>query len=261
MRRSMREPAVAGMFYPGDSGELDREVESFLSAAEPRYKTIAGVAPHAGYEYSGRTAAWTYTNLAEKETIVLIGPDHTGAALGETCVYFDGDWKTPLGDVGIDRVVAAELEDVGTLNKSAHSGEHSIEVQLPFIQKQFPGAKIVPIMMGDQTQSVAVQLGKRLARLDCAVVASSDFSHYVPVARAKADDGYAIEALKKLDVSGFYERVMERRLSACGVGPIAAAATFARESGCTKGMLLNYSTSSDVTGDSVCVGYASLVFL
>ena len=257
----MREPAVAGMFYPGDSSELDDEVDSFLSKAESRHKAIAGVSPHAGYTYSGQTAAWTFANLAEKETIVIVGPDHTGAALGQTAVYFEGSWKTPLGEVQVDQLMAKGLQDVGVMNKAAHSGEHSIEVQLPFIQKRFPGSKIVPIMLGDQTQGVAERLGTRLAEFDCVVVASSDFSHYVPVAKATEEDKYAIGALEKLDVSEFYKRVMEKRLSACGVGPIAVAATFAKEKGATKGVLLNYSTSADVTGDAECVGYASVVFL
>lgn len=257
----MRNPAVAGMFYPKNSSKLDAEIEKFLSKTESRHKSIAGVSPHAGYDYSGQTAAWSYANLAEKENIVLIGPDHTGAALGDTCIYFDGAWRTPLGDVEISYPIAEALQDIGVLNKAAHNGEHSIEVQLPFIQKKFPNSKIVPIMMGDQTQGTAERLGKRLAEFDCVVIASSDFSHYVPVDKARAEDGYAIEALKKLDVSEFYNRVMEKQLSACGVGPIAATTTFAKENGAKEGVLLDYSTSADVTGDKECVGYASMVFI
>lgn len=257
----MREPAVAGMFYPGNSSELDSEIDRFFSNTESKHKAIAGVAPHAGHTYSGQTAAWTYANLAEKATIVFVGPDHTGASLGDTCIYFDGGWKTPLGTVEIDHGIAESLQEVGVLNKGAHSGEHSIEVQLPFVQKRFPNAKIVPIMLGDQNKDVAIALGKKLAEFDCTVIASSDFSHYVPVEKAEEEDLYAIGSLKRLDVDDFYARVIEKQLSACGVGPIAAATTFAKEKGAKKGVLLDYSTSADVTGDEQCVGYASVVFL
>jgi len=257
----MREPAVAGMFYPRDRKELDTLVTKFLAPTQPRYKALAGVAPHAGYEYSGATAAWTYANLAPKQTIVVIGPDHTGSSLGDTCIYSDGAWKTPLGNVGVDRALAEELRSVGVANNGAHNGEHSVEVQLPFIQKKFPGAKILPIMMGDQNKDVAIALGEALAGQECAVVASSDFSHYVPVDKAEEDDNYCIAALKKLDVEGFYERAMDRQLSACGIGPIAAAAAFAKKKGAKAGILLHYSTSADVTGDDECVGYASIVFV
>jgi len=257
----MREPAVAGLFYPKDAAELDGELERFFSNVKARHHAIAGVSPHAGYSYSGQTAAWTYANIMEGKPIVFIGPDHTGSSLGDTCIYFDGGWKTPLGTVEIDYAIAEGLQDIGVLNKAAHNGEHSIEVQLPFIQKRFPNTKIVPIMMGDQNKDVAVAIGKKLAEFDCVVVASSDFSHYVPVEKAESDDLYAIGALKRLDVGEFYERAIERQLTACGIGPIAAAVTFAREKGAKHGVLLNYSTSSDVTGEDQCVGYASMVFL
>lgn len=257
----MREPAVAGMFYPKDTTELNKELGQFFSNAEARHHAIAGVSPHAGYTYSGQTAAWTYANLAGEKPIVVIGPDHTGSSLGDTCIYFDGGWKTPLGIVEIDYAIAEGLQDIGVLNKAAHNGEHSIEVQLPFIQKRFPGAKIVPIMMGDQNKDVAIEIGKKLAGFDCVVVASSDMSHYVPVNKAESDDLYAIGALKRLDVDGFYERAIERQLSACGMGPIAAAATFAKERGAKRGVLLDYRTSADVTGEDECVGYASVVFV
>ncbi len=257
----MREPAVAGLFYPKDSNELQNTVGNFFSNTDARFKAIAGVAPHAGYKYSGQITAQTYANLAEAKTIVVLGPDHTGSSLGHTCIYFDGNWKTPLGEIQVDHMLAEELRGIGQLNASAHNGEHAIEVHVPFIQKQFPNSKIVPIMMGDQNQDVAVELGKKLAELDCVVVASSDFSHYIPAQKAEHDDLHAIGALKRLDVNDFYERVIELQLSACGIGPIATAATFAKQKGATKGMLLDYTTSAELTGEDECVGYASLVFL
>ncbi len=249
------------MFYPSDPTELDREVSQFFSNTKQQHHAIAGFAPHAGYKYSGQTAAWTYANMSAADTIVLIGPDHTGSSLGDTCIYFDGGWKTPLGTVGINYAIAEGLQDIGVLNKAAHNGEHSIEVQLPFIQKRFPKAKVVPIMMGDQNKDIAVAIGKKLSEFDCVVVASSDMSHYVPVEKAEEDDLYAIGALRRIDVDGFYERAIERQLSACGIGPIAAAATFAKGKGAKRGVLLDYSTSADITGEDQCVGYASMVFV
>jgi hypothetical protein len=253
----MRQAAVAGTFYPGGREELRKLVGSLLKPAKGGKKAVAGVAPHAGLVYSGKTAAFTWKNVDLTKTIVLVGPDHTGMGAGRTCVYASGEWETPLGQSVVDSGVGKALAKEFTGNAEAHGLEHSLEVQLPFLQSLAPNAKIVPVMMGDQSIEAARGLAAALAKHDVTVVASSDYSHYVPPAKARSDDAYAIEALCALDIDGFYERIQDRGVSACGYGPQACAALFAKAKGAKKGVLLDYSTSP---GAQV-VGYASIIFV
>ncbi len=253
----MRAPAVAGQFYPADSKELNALLDTLFMGSEKEHNAIAGVTPHAGLVYSGSTAAQTWNNVDLSKTIVLVGPDHTGKGQGETCVDTSDAWETPLGSVGVDVPIAKALASEFSDNGEAHSDEHSLEVQLPLIQRIAPKARIVPVMMGDQSLGSSQKLAAALAKHDVTVVASSDYSHYVTPHKAKENDGYAIEALCKLDVNGFYSRILEMDITTCGYGPQAVAALYAKEKGATKGVLLEYSTSP---GDRV-VGYASIVFL
>ncbi len=253
----LRAPAAAGQFYPENKEELNALLDTLFMGSEKEHNAIAGVTPHAGLMYSGSTAAQTWNNVDVSKTIVLVGPDHTGASQGETCVDTSDAWKTPLGIVPVDVPLAKALAGEFTDNGRAHSGEHSLEVQLPLIQRVAPEARIVPIMMGDQSLGSSQKLAAALAKRDVTVVASSDYSHYVSPHKAKEDDNYAIEALCKLDVDGFYSRILEMDITSCGYGPQAVAALYAKEKGATRGLMLDYSTSP---GDRV-VGYASIVFL
>ncbi len=267
----MREPAVAGQFYPDRKDELMAllsELDS--SSGETSLTAIAGVSPHAGYIYSGRTAAKTFKVIrnTNPKTLVIIGPDHVGVASykNEIAVYNNGNWITPIGEVKINKEIANKISESVTsavTDPEAHAMEHSIEVQLPLAQYFLKDFDIVPIMLGDQSMSTAAELGKALADIlpeNTFVLASSDFSHYVPVEEAEKNDKYAIEAITNLDVREFYKRISEKNVSACGYGAIATAAVFASERGATRGILVDYSTSSDVTGEPTCVGYASIIF-
>lgn len=234
---------------------------TFFKQTKPTAKSISGIAPHAGYVYSGKTAACTHAALEDMDTYVIIGPDHTGAAMGGNIAYPKGKWETPLGVVKVNEQALEDLKEVIGVDERAHAFEHSIEVQLPFLQHEHDDFEIVPIIMGDQSLESARLLGNALSSLDCAVIASTDFSHYVPRALAEENDKYAIESILEMDEENFYHRVRERNVSTCGRGPIAAATVFAKNKGCIEGRLLDYSTSGDVTGDPSVVGYASVIFV
>lgn len=256
--------AVAGMFYPRDPHHLEQLLEKYLSGKDRGSDASGIVAPHAGYPYSGEVAGWAYGAIPDSfsGTFVLIGPSHRGY---RTCMS-QISWETPLGIVDNDLELAEHL-DIET-DEVSHSDEHSLEVQVPFIKYRFPRARILPVLMGDQDYGSADLLAGKLAgavtksgRDDVRFVASSDFSHYVPAAQARAGDHYAIEALQELDIREFYRRVAEKRVSACGVGPIAAACLACRARGATRGELLAYATSGDVTGDPTVVGYGAIAVM
>ncbi|MCX8174851.1 MAG: MEMO1 family protein [Candidatus Micrarchaeota archaeon] len=269
----MRQPAVAGSFYPFSSSALLAQVKDYLSAAQQAIKPqqrLAIVCPHAGYIYSGRCAAHSYASCAnwkEKElTAVVIGPNHTGMG-APISVSFE-DWQTPLGRVECDAKLAEEIVKAGKIARKdelAHLNEHSAEVQLPFLQVCAPQAKMVGICMGWQDYASAADLGgaifsaaSRTGR-NIIVIASSDFTHYEPADRARQKDMKAIELLLELDEAGFEEVVEERGLSICGHGPIAAAVYYAKLAKAKKCELLKYTNSGEQTGDyGSVVAYAAL---
>lgn len=261
----IRACAVAGMFYPSDPSHLEQLLESFFAATNPGHRDPAGiVTPHAGYIYSGQVAAHAFAALdpSFSGTFVIIGPSHHGYLTSVSAV----PWETPLG------IVDPDTEFIGALgipaDERSHGNEHSIEVQVPFIKYRFPRSRIVPIMMGQQDIASATQLAEavsaaiRATKRTVRIIASSDFSHYVPAEKAHADDLYAIEALTTLDVTGFYRRIAERGVTACGYGPISAMVMAAGHLGAKKAELIRYATSGDVTGDNQdVVGYAGIAVI
>ena len=260
----MRTCAVAGMFYPRDPSHLEQLLEKFFSGAGSTGNSLGIVSPHAGYIYSGQVAACAFATIPAdfSGTFVLVGPSHRGyMTCGSTI-----PWETPLGVVDTDTELTAALDI--EIDEFSHRDEHSLEVQVPFIKYRFPRARIAPVMMGSQDISgVAALAGKIVAAVkrtkrDVRIVASSDFSHYVPEATAKTDDLYAIEALRTLDVAEFYRRIEERGVSACGYGPIAVMVTAAVMLGAKAAELIRYATSGDVTGDRrEVVGYAAIAVM
>ncbi|MDI6718569.1 MAG: AmmeMemoRadiSam system protein B [Methanomicrobiales archaeon] len=256
-----RPSSVAGMFYPGEPRHLEQLLARFFAGGEPGIDARGIVAPHAGYVYSGEVAGCAFRALRPDfgGTFVVIGPSHRGYLSSASAI----PWETPLGIVDIDREL---VEAIGIgVDEVSHRQEHSLETQMPFIKYRFPRARIAPIMMGDQDLESALGVaedilqGIRQTERDVRIVASSDFSHYVPHETAKRNDLYAIDALKTLDIPAFYERISIREVTACGYGPIAAMCTVARELGATRADLLKYATSGDVTGDfASVVGYAAI---
>lgn len=260
----MRTCAVAGMFYPRDPSHLEQLLEKFFSGARSEEVARGIVSPHAGYIYSGEVAAHAFSTIPSEfsGTFVVIGPSHRGYI---NCVS-RVPWETPLGIVDPDAEFV-ELLDIET-DEFSHRDEHSLEVQMPFIKYRFPRARIAPVMMGQQDYPSVLRLAEKIVtairrtQRDVKIVASSDFSHYVPEKKAKSDDFYAIEPLLTLDTKEFYRRIEERGVTACGFGPIAAMVAACGKLGAKTGKLIRYATSGEVTGDRrEVVGYAAIAVM
>ncbi|MFC1786485.1 MEMO1 family protein [Halobacteriota archaeon] len=262
----MRRPVVAGKFYRSDIEGLRSQLKSYFDTPVPGEESVKGaVVPHAGYVYSGQVAAHVYAVLPSAETYVLIGPNHH--AIGSTIALSKETWSTPLGNVEVDEEIVDDLSSSIDVDETAHQYEHSIEVQLPFLQHRFKDFKIVPICMGLQAEETTKEVGINLAnalrdREDVIVLASSDFTHYESDKAARENDNLVIEAILELDTSGFYSQIHERHMSVCGYGPIAVTMETTKALGAEKGKLLKYATSGDITGDrSSVVGYAGIVMV
>jgi AmmeMemoRadiSam system protein B len=268
----MRRPAVAGQFYAGDGAGLALEVEGcFKSPLGPQRipkpgkgprKIIGGVAPHAGFMFSGAVAAHLYAEIASDgvpKTFVILGPNHTGHGSGIS--LSTEDFETPMGVAKVDQELAEALtKDIVDVDNSAHHFEHSIEVQLPFIQYLKQDFMFVPICMTFQDYDAASSLGKIISDAsvgrDVVVIASTDFSHYVTAATARAKDGLALEAIQAMDPKRLYDVVADENISMCGYGPVMAMLTACRGG---KARILKYATSGDVRPMRDVVGYASVV--
>jgi len=261
----MRHPAVAGQFYPGGKHQLIHQLDGMLHEAA-ELPVLGAVVPHAGYIYSGQVAAEVYSRLPKAETYVLIGPNHHG--LGSPVALSRDSWSTPLGLVQTDQELADALAGgIIDYDETAPRPEHSLEVQLPFLQRRFVDFQILPVCMGLQDMDSAVEVGQEISQAviklkrRAVVIASSDFTHYEPQETARKVDSSLLEAILNLDVSELYSRVYHHNATACGYGPIAATITAAAALGAKIGKLLCYATSGDVSGDyNQVVGYGAVVF-
>ena len=266
----MRAPAVAGHFYPSNKKELERMLTSFFDKSKKEVKekenVIGIVAPHAGYIYSGLTAAYAYASLPKnlKKTVVIIGPNHTGYG-SEVSVYPSGKWKTPLGEIEVDSEFVKELLKYCKFaeeDEAAHIYEHSIEVQLPFLQFLYGNEfKIVPICLMNQSLEVAECLANALIKSgkDFLVVASSDLNHYESYDITQRKDMELINAIISLDLKKFYKILKILNVSACGYGAIATLMSLTKKLN-GKIELLRHSTSAETNRDySSVVGYSSLI--
>jgi len=274
----MRLPAVSGQFYPFSRSKIEQDMDAYFKRAEQAgQKELTGlkalVSPHAGYVYSGPTAAYSYSAIPKtfKGTFVLAGPNHTG--IGTPLSLSREDWDTPLGTAKCDKALAdavAKASHQVALDESAHQAEHSIEVQLPFLQRRFGDDKInfIAICMGDSgfeaTSELARAVGEAAKKVgrNILFIASSDFTHYEPAEQAKKKDDEAIALIRKLDGAGFNRLVASKGLSICGYGPITAAIEYAKAAGAKEARLLNYSNSGAATGErGPVVAYASIAFI
>ncbi|HMK94264.1 MAG TPA: AmmeMemoRadiSam system protein B [Candidatus Limnocylindrales bacterium] len=279
---TIRRPTVAGQFYESDAEALRAQIRNcFLNKIGPQKlpeinmhsspRNIVGmICPHAGYVYSGPVAASAYYELAQDgkpDTVVLMGPNHTGYG-SALAMMRQGGWQTPLGSVEIDTELADQIThetNIIDVDEFAHRYEHSIEVQLPFLQFLYGNTfKIVPICFLMQDYDSAVEVGRALDEaLDATntvVIASSDMTHYERAETAAAKDNAALKAVTELDAKRFYETIEEHNITACGYAPITALITYANGV-CAEAQLLNYHNSGDITGDhSSVVGYAAVIF-
>jgi len=274
-RASIREPAVAGAFYPADQKELKREVDSFLGRAKKQPvdgRVVGIIVPHAGYPYSGLVAAQAFKQLEDEDlsTVVLIGPSHRSYFDG-VAVYSNGEWKTPLGTVEVDEDLAAELiaqDEFIVSNPVVHQAEHSLEVQLPFLQRLKSGVRIVPLMMGVQTEEMCRAVGNSLAKVlahrsDVLILASTDLYHGYSYSECLSTDSLTLSHIEKLDSDGLLASLSANRAQACGGGPVAALLHGAKQLGAKEAKLLQYTNSADVTGSKTgyVVGYSAWLIL
>jgi MEMO1 family protein len=277
----MRKPAVAGSFYAGSFAGLQRQIEDCFKhpigpgalpgeTRSAERHTLGLVSPHAGYRYSGPVAANGFARLAAEkmpEVVVIVGPNHRGLGAA-VAVGRQSAWQTPLGSVDVDLEVGEAVVAGGQWARwddLAHGMEHSLEVQVPFLQYIYgSGFKIVPVAMLRQEMEIARDLGRAIASAlrgrAGLIIASSDFSHYESQASAGRKDRLAIDAILKLDPAQVEATVISQNISMCGPGPVMAMITAGKELGARKASLLRYATSGDITGDySEVVGYASVM--
>lgn len=269
----IRPAAVAGTFYPGDSLELQRMLSDLIPETKEKRKVRALVCPHAGYVYSGAVAGKTFAKAKPAPTYIVAGPNHTGLGPDFSLMH-EGIWRTPLGDVAIDDRLAADIyaqDAVIEPDSLAHQREHSIEVQLPFLQFLADGFQFVPLAVrhyapDDDFLGICQRAGSAIASAvkgrgdDIVLVASTDFSHYESHEQATENDRKAIDAILALDARKLFKAVADNDISMCGFGPVAVVVYAAKTLGAAKAELVDYKTSGDVTGDkSAVVGYAGIV--
>jgi len=263
----LRETAVAGHFYPADKKLLEKELKKMVVSGKNRQKVLGLLAPHAGYVYSGACAGQGYGQVELTETVVILGVNHRGAGVP---LALDGNdsWQTPLGNVAINSELRSRLLNTSrlfALDNEAGRLEHSLEVQVPFIQYLSPGSRILPITIAAHRLTDLLAAGHEIAGLfkeneNIMMVASSDMSHYIPAAKARDLDFKAIEQLLQLDAEGLHRTVQKNRISMCGVDPAVIMLAAAKEAGATKAELICYTNSGAVSGDlAEVVGYASLI--
>jgi len=270
----VREPAVNGMFYPDDPVVLRKDIEDYIrSAVVPEMKEhIVGIiSPHAGYMYSGKVAAHAFKMVVKKsyDSVILIGPGHR-AYFNGAALWDKGSFRTPLGNVDIDEDIVVEMIKTGGIMKTSldtHKGEHSLEVQIPFLQIVLDRFKIVPIVMGIQTIDACRELVQIMSTIlqtskkRLLVVGSTDLSHYYSYTEAKKLDGYVVKCLDMFDIPGMIDLFETGKAEACGAGPIIVTMMLSEILGADHGRVLKYANSGDVSGDkSSVVGYVSAAF-
>jgi hypothetical protein len=277
----VRPPAVAGQFYAGTKNSLIEQIEwcythphgpGALPKVENGSRKLVGlVSPHAGYMYSGPVAAHGFALMAsdgKPESVVIIGPNHSGAGAGVS-IMTSGKWRTPLGDAQVDGALGEAIRkasDVIDVDSEAHMYEHSIEVQLPFLQHLFGEIKFVPICMMFQDERMSKDVGDAVAKAsagkDVVILASTDLTHYKSQRLTVEEDDKAIEKILDLDGAGLISTVEDEEISMCGYGPVAAMIHSAKKLGAKKAKMLKHATSGDISPPmSQVVGYGSIAIL
>ncbi|MBI3292471.1 MAG: AmmeMemoRadiSam system protein B [Elusimicrobia bacterium] len=260
----LRQPQFAGTWYP----DTPDGVSAYLDGEGHPGPAIAAICPHAGWMYSGRVAGAVYARLFPADTYVLVGPNHTGLGV-PVSLYAKGTWLVPGARLPIDEELAARLLEYSEFIQPdvlAHTREHCLEVQLPFIAHANPDARIVPLVLMHQDAEICQDVGRSLirairqtARRRVLLIASTDFTHYEPYRLAKVKDQCAIDSILALDPGGLLQTCKRMGISMCGAGPTAAVLQAARALGAIKADLICYATSGDVSEDySSVVGYAGL---
>ena len=264
---SARQPSVAGTFYPDRAEDLRRAVDEMLPKL-PREKALAVVVPHAGYIYSGKVAGAVYGRVEIPRDVVLLCFNHRGAG-SEVAVWREGVWMTPLGSTSVNTELATALKAAflpADFDEAGHLGEHSGEVQVPFLQRLRPDVRIVPVALSvgldDRSFRQLEAFGKALAGLpgDFLVVASTDLNHYENQDETLKKDQAAIAAIEALDAEGLRRAIREREISMCGSAPVLAAIAYAKARGAKAAKTVMHATSGEVSGDfDRVVGYVGMI--
>lgn len=262
-----RQPAVAGQFYAGDGTQLRSDLAALIPEALGTRKVSGIIAPHAGYMYSGAIAGKVYASIDIPDRILILGPNHHGGGAG-VALYPDGEWLTPLGPIQISTRLNSYLKQNVPFVRSdtaAHEFEHSLEVQVPFIQYLRPDAHISALCLGQGDYDVVKQIGEGVAAAiraygkDVLIVASSDMTHYESADAVRRKDGLALDKVLNLNPEGLLQVCREDRITMCGAVPAAVMLVAAGELGAAHAELVAYGTSGDVSGDNrQVVGYAAV---
>jgi AmmeMemoRadiSam system protein B len=280
-----RKPSVSGIFYSSNKEQLVDELKGCftnkifgpgrLPPSDQVRKIYGMVSPHAGYLYSGSVAANGYYSVSSSKfnNVILVGPNHYGLG-SSVATTMNGIWESPIGDVMVNPQVAKDIASRATsmdFDEFAHSRDHCLEVQIPFLLFATEKFRIVPIILTNQDEYLALELGSAISDTvnDCIskgdefmLIASSDFTHYESNSEAHRKDSQLIKSILSLDITAFYYTLRQYNVSACGYGAIATVMVAAKNLGATRGELIRYATSGDVTGDkSSVVGYSSILFV
>ena len=267
----LRLPAVAGRFYPSNQAELTALIHKYavIDSSKPLISARACLVPHAGYAYSGHVAGAVLARIVLPRKIIVLGVRHYPRG-EQAAILSSGAWRTPLGDAQVDEELAEVLKKACPLLREdsvAHSAEHSLEVQLPFLQVLVPEFTFVPVALGTMRFESLVSVGEAIARVledskeHVLLLTTSDLNHYEDDATTRVKDHKAIDQLLKLNPRGLYDTCRDEAISMCGLGPAVAMLTVANALGVKKPELVKYATSADESGDrSAVVGYAGMIF-
>lgn len=263
----IREPVVAGMFYPASRDALAAEVDRFLAPSGHLPEAALGVlVPHAGYVYSGAVAGATYARVKVPDRALLLGPNHTGLGRSRMALSIASSWRSPLGAVPSDPPLLQKLRAAQGVAKdeAAHEREHSLEVQLPFLQRARPDLRLAALCLAhlslEECRELSLAIAEAVRETPSLLVASSDMSHYLPAPEARRRDARALEPLLALDAPGLYRVVHEEEISMCGVIPAVVMLLAAVALGARSAELVRYSHSGEASGDhDRVVGYAGVL--
>jgi hypothetical protein len=268
MSDRVRKPAVAGYFYPGTRLALESALKKMIPEESGKRERVLGLmVPHAGYAYSGACAGKGFGRVAIADTVIVLGVNHRGTG-SPLAVDGHDEWETPLGRIRLDQALLFKISDKSRLfavDSEAGRAEHSLEVQVPFIQYLNPETKLLPIVVSSHKLPELLEGGREIGRLfagrrDIMMVASTDMSHYIPADEARELDFKAIDEILSLNPEGLYETVLRNGISMCGVAPTVVMLAAALEAGATRAELVDYTHSGEVTGDhKEVVAYASLI--
>ena len=264
----VRKPVASGNFYPGTKSILTEELGKYVPSIKTKKKVIGLISPHAGYIFSGGCAGKGFAAVEVPDVVIILGVNHYG--FGHPFAVDGHDsWKTPLGEAEVHKELREKLvkdSKIFGIDSNASIKEHSLEVQIPFVQYLNPGAKILPITVAGGDVQRLQTAGKEIAALvkenngDILIVASTDMSHYVSVDRAREKDKKAIDKILQLDSEGLYNTVLMERISMCGAAPTTIMLSAALELGAKKAEIIDYTNSGTVMGDySRVVAYLSMI--